>query len=209
MGRPAKHDHATREALLDAAERLLASAGPEAVSVRAAADASNVSTRAVYSVLGSKDALLRGLAARGFGYLSGLVEALPVIDDPLADLVAAGTDGFRTFAIGRPHLFRITFDRMSPDVIQQPDVFPQLRRSLAALTARIDRALASGDLGRRSPHEVAFMFHSICHGLAVNELSRMPPPLGSGVWRMTEGMDVAGLWRTTLEAFVHGLADAA
>ena len=54
MARPNKHDATTREALLDAAETLLAVGGPDAVSVRSVADAVAVSTRAVYSVFGSK-----------------------------------------------------------------------------------------------------------------------------------------------------------
>ena len=50
MARPIKHDATTREALLDAAEALLADSGPDAVSVRTVADEIGVSTRAVYSV---------------------------------------------------------------------------------------------------------------------------------------------------------------
>jgi AcrR family transcriptional regulator len=43
------------EALLDQAELLLSSGGPEAVSVRNVAQAAGTTTRAVYTVFGSKD----------------------------------------------------------------------------------------------------------------------------------------------------------
>ncbi len=205
MARPHKHDDATREALLDAAEHLLATAGPEAVSVRAVADAIDASTRAVYSVLGSKHALIEGLAARGFGYLADLVERVPRTEDPLADLVAVGVDGFRTFAVGRPHLFRVTFDRLSPDVFRQPEVYPQLDRALTALTSRVVRAVSAGLLPPRPTIELAYMFHAVSHGLAANELSRLPPPVGAGFWSNTAAMDMEQVWRTTVSAFVHGL----
>jgi len=205
MGRPQLHDELTREALLDAAERLLAEGGPEAVSVRATADAVDVSTRAVYSVLGSKQALIEGLAGRGFGYLADLVEAAPVTSDPLDDLVSVGVRAFRTFAVGRPHLFRITFDRISAEVVRQPPVNAQLQRAFGALSMRIERALATGLLSPRSPIEIAFMFHSICHGLAANELSRLQPPIGASFWQMTAGMDVEKAWTVALSAFVSGL----
>ena len=205
MGRPQVHDDVTRDALLDAAEGLLAASGPDAVSVRATADAANVSTRAVYSVFGSKQALIEGLAGRGFGYLADLVEGAPVTRDPLHDLVVVGVEAFRTFAVGRPHLFRITFDRVSAELVRQPDVDAQLQRAFNALRTRVERAIATGLLAPRSPIEIAFMFHSICHGLAANELSRLPPPIGATFWQMTTGMDIEQAWTVALAAFVSGL----
>ena len=209
MGRPQLHDDVTREALLDAAEHLLAESGPDAVSVRATAVAVDVSTRAVYSVFGSKQALIEGLAGRGFGYLADLVEAVPVSTDALADLVTVGVDGFRRFAIDRPHLFRITFDWVSAEVVRQPPVDAQLQRAFGALRTRIERVLATGLIGPRPPIEIAFMFHSICHGLAANELSRLAPPIGAGFWQMTADMDPQRVWTATLSAFVAGLRNGA
>jgi AcrR family transcriptional regulator len=205
MARPVKHDHATRDALLVAAEDLLARGGPDAVSVRAVAQLTGVSTRAVYSVYGSKGALIEALAALGFGYLADLVESVPRTDDPFADLVRAGVDGFRTFAIGRPHLFRLTFDHIGADIFRQPDVDPELQRALTALVAHISRAWATGQLSPRPLVEIAFMFHAFCHGLATNELARMPPPIGPGFWSMTADMDIVQVWHHALDAFVRGL----
>ena len=199
MGRPVKHDRATRNALLDAAEQLLADHGPEAVSVRAVAEAIDESTQAIYSVFGSKQALIEGLAARGFGYLADLVEAVPFTKRADKDLVGVG-HAFRTFAVGRPHLFRITFDRVSPALLNDAEASRELQRSLAALVARIERAKLS-----QPSLEVAFAFHSICHGLAANELSRLPPPVGAGFWGMTKRMNMEHVWTTTVGAFVHGL----
>jgi len=207
VGRPTKHDAGTRTALLDAAESLLARGGPDAVSVRAVADAIDASTRAVYAVFGSKDALLAGLAARGFQYLADLVDAAETTDDPVADLVGIGVGGFRKFAVGRPHLFRITFDGRNAELIRRPEVTPQLQRALAGLMARVERARASRGAVTTPSLELAYMFHATCHGLAANELSRSVPPVGVGMWPMTSEWDMAGLWAATLDALVRGLLD--
>jgi AcrR family transcriptional regulator len=206
MARPSRHDEHTREALLDAAERLLATGGPGAVSVRAVADEIFESTRAVYSVLGSKSALLHALAERGFGYLADLVEAIPATEDPAADLVRAGVEGFRRFALERPHLFRISFDALTIDVIGDPGAYRQLLRSFEALRSRVERAVQLGAVEPRPTVEIVFAFHSFCHGLAVNELSRLPPPVGAGFWRFLDKTDGEELWQLGIGAFVKGLS---
>ena len=70
MGRPREHDEQTRAALLAAAEQIVADGGPAALSVRAVAEAAGTTTRAVYSLFGSKDGLLvEALARDAFEFL--------------------------------------------------------------------------------------------------------------------------------------------
>src|SRR5262249_643633 len=57
MGRPKLHGEATAGALLETAERIVDSEGLEALTVRRVAEGAGTSTRAVYSVYGSKDGL--------------------------------------------------------------------------------------------------------------------------------------------------------
>ncbi len=208
MARPIKHDSSTREALLDAAEALLAAGGPEAVSVRSVADRIGVSSRAVYSVFGSKAGLIGALAARGFHRLADLVNGLPVTDHPLADLAAAGPHGFRRFALERPHLFRITFDQISEDIYSQPETYPALFASFHSLELRFKRALEAGLLAPRPMIEMVLMYHSFCCGLAANELSSKPPPVGANFWKIAKDVDFAALWENALAAFVRGLGPA-
>ena len=52
MGRPKEHDETTRRQLLDAAERLSATHGWEALTVRRIAEEAGTSTRAVYALFG-------------------------------------------------------------------------------------------------------------------------------------------------------------
>ena len=206
MARPTKHDAQTRESLLDAAEALLASAGPDAVSVRAVADAVGVSTRAVYSVLGSKSGLMGALAARGFTQLADRVNALPFTDDPLSDLANAGPQGFRVFALERPHLFRITYDRISEEIYAQPETYPALFASFHSVEKRFLRVVEQDLIAPRPVVELVFMYHAFCCGLAANELSAQPPPVGANFWKIAAGVDFAALWKTALSAFVRGLA---
>src|SRR3954452_21392149 len=102
MGRPRIHTETTAAELLDAAEAIAASDGLEGLTVRRVAEDVGTTTRAVYSSLGSKDALLTGLGERAFNLLAAQVAALPHTDDPAADLVAAGTIGFRRWALAHP-----------------------------------------------------------------------------------------------------------
>ena len=87
MCRPRRHDACTAKALLEAAERILQEGGVEALSVRGVAARIGTSTRAVYSVFGSKERLLVALGVRAFEMLGAGVAALPVTDDSAADLV--------------------------------------------------------------------------------------------------------------------------
>ena len=82
MGRPKTHDHRQAAALLDAAEELVSSGGLAALSVRAVAERSATTTRAVYSLFGSKAGLVAALGARTFDLLGGGVEALPRLIGP-------------------------------------------------------------------------------------------------------------------------------
>jgi AcrR family transcriptional regulator len=206
VGRPREHDETTGERLLDAAEALLAQGGVDAVSVRGVADAIGTSTRAVYSVFGSKEGLLHHLARRGYVLLADLVDGLELTDDPVEDLVRVGVDGFRRFAIGRPHLFRITFERVMLEVRADRDVLASGRRSYDALVRHLERAKNAGVLGDRTIEDAAFQFHSTCQGLATNELLHERPPVGSRMWGQLPAFDGASQWRAALRALVTGMA---
>jgi AcrR family transcriptional regulator len=196
MGRPREHDDVTRAALLAAAEELLARGGADALAVRAVADAVGTTTRAVYTVFGGKRGLIGALWARGMGIIAGLLETLPSTDDPAADLVAVGTDGFRRFAIEHPNLFRLTFERLVADFVPGDAERAAARVSIGRLRERVKRCQAAGLLADRDPVAVAWQFHAFCQGLASIELQGWLPP----------GMDGAAFWREALAAFVSGAA---
>lgn len=188
VGRPREHDERTATALLAAAERAIQEDGVDALSVRGVAADIGTTTRAVYSVFGSKDGLIAALAARAFELLREELEALPVTEDPAADLVAAGLM-FRRFATGHPSLFALGFQRRLPT----PAVRDTARATLVVLQQRLQRLGDAGRLGGRSVEAATQQFNALCEGLAVVEL-RGPHPLGGGeeMWTQALGALVAG-----------------
>ena len=185
MGRPREHDEQTRIDLLDAAEAIVASAGHEAVSVRAVAHAAGTTTRAVYSVFGSKDGLLAGLAQRAFELLAISITAHPWTDDPLDDLVEASVQVFRPMAVGHPSLFRLAFLRTAPDLELTPGIASAASAAFAQLTGRFERLADVGGLADRDPGDAAMLFNALCEGLATSELRGMRGlgPAPEAAWR--------------------------
>lgn len=115
MSRPREHNQQLAGVLLDAAERRIAADGVDALSLRAVAADAGTTTRAVYTLFGSKDALVGALGVRAMEYLGREVHALTASDDPVADVVAAGLV-FRRFALEHPALYSVAFHRASAAV---------------------------------------------------------------------------------------------
>lgn len=176
MGRPIQHDERTRAVLLAVAEGLLDQAGIDALSVRAVAHRAGTSTRAVYSLFGSKEGLLAVLAEHGFNMLGDLVRRIPMTDDPIADLVVAAMHGFRAWTLEHPALYRLTFDRLMTGADADRRVTDAGRAALEHLRVRVVRAAATGCLGGRDIDDVITEFHALCEGIATVELRGMLPP---------------------------------
>jgi AcrR family transcriptional regulator len=195
MGRPREHDERIATALLDAAESIVAEGGLEALSIRHVAGAIGASTRAVYSLFGSKDGLVIALGTRAFNLLSNGLDSLPTTDDPTEDLVQAGVVVFRRFTHSHPALFLIGFlQRGVPAEIAREFRTAQ-EQALARLHARIGQLKQEGRLGPRSEAQAAIAFHALCEGLAALE------------GRCILGPDEAEhMWRDALRALVVGWA---
>lgn len=194
MGRPKEHNEETRLALLDAAERIVANEGPEALSVRAVADAVDVSTRAVYSTFGSKAAMLDALSQRAFEMLFSEISRLPFTEHPDHDLVEAAVRVFRPMAIGHPSLFRLALLRVVPDLEVGQDTRDTSARAFQLLTERFERLEAAGLLVGQDPRSAAITFNALCEGMATTEL-RMNDRLGQDseqVWRQAFTVLIAG-----------------
>jgi AcrR family transcriptional regulator len=196
VGRPREHDESTAVSLLEAAERTVEAGGLAALSVRGVAADVGTTTRAVYSLFGSKDGLVVALGARAFDLLGAAVAALPETDDPAADLVEAGLV-FRRFAREHPALFTVGVQRALLTREQWHRFRDAASEALATLHVRLERLAADGGLGGRSVGEAAWQFHALCEGLAAAEL-RDPGLAG----------DPQERWRAALAALVRGFAVA-
>lgn len=191
MGRPRLHDATTAAGLLAAAERLLLERGTDGLSLRAVAAGAGTSVQAVYSVFGSKEALLGALGARAMEILREGVEAVAVTDRPVHDLAEIALV-FRRFALEHPALFEVAFQRVDPAV--WPRFEAAAAEAMRALTDHFQRLSEARLLPRRSLREAVVAFHGMCEGLAGVELRG----------RLGADLDPERLWRHSFTALVTG-----
>ena len=194
MGRPREHDDHTAAVLLAAAERAVEDSGPEGLSVRGVAGDVGTTTRAVYSLFGSKDGLIAALGAQAFEFLRTGLAALPQTDDPAADLVETGLV-FRRLAIERPALYSIGVERSARGLPSWQIVCDAADAASAVLHEHVARLDDAGLLGEQTVTEATLQFHALCEGLAILERRGRRTPF-----------DAERVWRTGLRALIAGFA---
>jgi AcrR family transcriptional regulator len=194
VGRPKQHDEETRAALLAGAERLIDERGPDAASVRAIADEVDCSTRAVYSVFGSKKGLLEALATRFFEDLIAAIDALPLTDDPADDLVEAAIQAWRKTVLAHPSLYRLVFLRVVPDLELGPDFGQVAYEAFGRMQTLVERVAPDGP----AVHERALAFHALAEGLSSMEVRG----------QMLAEVDAERVWRDALTSLVSGFVSS-
>jgi AcrR family transcriptional regulator len=194
MGRPREHDERTAAALLAAAERAVEEGGPEALSVRGIAAEVETTTRAVYSLFGSKDGLIAALGVQAFEFLRAGLEALALTDDPAADLVETGLV-FRRLAVERPALYSIGVERNVPNLLPWQPVCDAADAAFDVLVQRVARLEEVGLLGDQPVMEATLQFHALCEGLATLERRGTRTPF-----------DAERVWRAGLRSLIAGFA---
>ncbi len=198
MGRPREHDEATRAALLEATERLVARGGAAALSVRAVAEEAGTTTRAVYSLFGSKDGLLvDAIARQAFEFLHTEIGTLEETDDPAADLVAVGVRAYRRLVLEHPGLYRIAFQRVVPGLSAGPELTAARQRAWNQLLGKVGRLDTAGMLREVTVEEAAIAFNATLEGLGNAELR-------GNVLRVLPEAGEEEAWRTTLQIVVRG-----
>jgi len=143
--RPETYHHGSlREALLQAAERILERDGIQGLTLRAAAREAGVSHAAPKNHFGDLSGLLSELAAVGFERFIGMMQANVRDGDPPAQRMAAIGRGYVTFARTHPGLFVLMFRGERLDM------------SRPALRAAVDASgrVLSGAVGARREEQV-------------------------------------------------------
>jgi AcrR family transcriptional regulator len=101
-----------RERIVEAATRLLAEGGPDAVSTRAVSTAAGVQPPTIYRLFGDKQGLLDAVVVHGFtAYLTSKNAQVPE-DDPVEDL-RAGWDQHVDLGLANPALYQLMYSRPS------------------------------------------------------------------------------------------------
>lgn len=196
MARPREHDEATRERLLEAAERLSATHGFDAVTVRAVAQEAGTSTRAVYALFGSKEGLEQALHKAMFTRLRDLERARRPCDDPRADLVELAM-AYRRWAVERPERYALAMHRFVGQSARprSEEGVAVSREALDELVQAVERCHDAGLLVG-DPEDVVMHLRAIVHGLAEFEnLGKLAP-------------DPERHWRTVISTVLQGYVRA-
>lgn len=159
------HHGELREALVAAALRLVDEGDEGALSLREVARRVGVTYAAPYHHFADKQALVAAVAAEGFRTLGAdMSRAEEGIADPFERLAAQGR-AYIGFAIRRPALYRLMFQREQTD----PEAYPELHAAadacFEALLGSVRRALGP-DADEQRVIGVAIPAWAAVHGLA-------------------------------------------
>jgi AcrR family transcriptional regulator len=157
---------ATRTALLDVAQKLYESGGPEAMSFRAIASAYGCSTTMPYSYFDSKAAIVDALRIRAYEWMQGLLEdAAHTAPDPMEALRALAAAYVRA-ASDRPRLYQLLYAGAGAMAETDPE-FVEAKLGALGVCQRVIEAVAdaAGLTLRADPVTTAHLFWVAAHGL--------------------------------------------
>jgi AcrR family transcriptional regulator len=162
-------ERGTRDRTLDAAAQLLRDEGPAALTVRRIATEAGLSTMAIYHHFGGKDGLVEALYVDGFRALDEALAAVPLTDEPLADVQALAL-AYREVAMRRPGYYEVMFGRPFPGFEPSPEARVRAMRPWKAFTDSLERCEAAGLL-TVSAADAALLLWASGHGLLMLQLA--------------------------------------
>jgi AcrR family transcriptional regulator len=183
MGREMKkakpyHHGNLREALLEAALRLISEVGPTAFTLREVARRAGVSHNAPYRHFRDRDELMAAVSTQGYGELTrAMLDAGAQEADALARLKRAGR-AYVSFALRRSEHFTVMFDAPTSKPTDKPCFPPSKMKSkypaAAAAAEQSFRTLLNfvaacqqeGTLPAGDTRQLALLAWSMVHGIA-------------------------------------------
>lgn len=178
MARPRKFDDETRAALIrDTAEQIV-SGGIESVSLRPLAAKHGCSTTAIYTMFGSRDALIGAVVQESINSFVKSQESVPVTGSALADLLELGR-GYRRWALAYPTLYVVMLgyggrdlDVSGETLGRGASVMVGTSPAFKSLVDRVCDAIRSGDLGEYPVEEIVTSMWVGVHGWVSIETTR-------------------------------------
>jgi AcrR family transcriptional regulator len=161
----------TAEQIAEVARELLQNGGPEAVSMRAVAQAVGITPMAIYHHFRNREALLQEVTNREFDLLLGFIEARRAALPARAKLRTAMLQlmhGYIDYAMERPLMFDYVFSKERPGARRFPEDF-RARRSptMNPLADTVEAAMNTGYLKKDDVWEVAMQLTGLTHGYLV------------------------------------------
>jgi AcrR family transcriptional regulator len=177
-----------RDRLCEAAERLFAERGPDAVTMRQLAAELGVSPMTPYRYFEDKDDILAAVRTNGF---TRFAEALETARDSATGARAVGSaagKAYVDFALSNPHAYKLMFDFNQPHAEKYPELVAAGQRAQKTMTAHVEDALKEG-LMEGDAQEIGLMFWAAIHGAVILELAGMLPP--GGCRKLFQSLDAA------------------
>ena len=164
-----------RERLCEAAERLFAERGPDAVTMRQLAAELGVSPMTPYRYFQDKEDILAAVRTNGFNrFAEALEQAFASAASAKAKGSAVG-DAYVNFAFEHPQTYKLMFDLNQPHESDYPELVAAGKRAHATQTAYVKALVAAGVLAG-DPDEIGRMFWAATHGAVGLELAGKLPP---------------------------------
>ena len=166
-----------RERLIDAAERLFAAHGLEAVTMRQLAAELGVSPMTPYRYFADKDAILAAVRARAFNRHADALEVAMAgarSGDPFEASDAVGR-AYVEFAFAHPEAYKLMFDVEQPNANDYPELVAAGERSRATMTAHLGPLIDAGRV-RGDADLIGHMFWSAIHGAIQLQMAHMLKP---------------------------------
>lgn len=153
------------DACVAEAMAIIATEGPEALSLREVARRLGVSHQAPYKHYPTRDHLMAEVVRRCFRRFAAALEAGGTTASPEADMRALGR-AYLGFALGNPLEYRLMFGTPWPAAADHPDLMRDARFSFEVLRERLGRLHAHrGVPADRVDGDAMFVWASM-HGLA-------------------------------------------
>jgi AcrR family transcriptional regulator len=130
---------ATRAAIVEAAEELLAEGGPSALTLEAVAERADVAVQTVYNRVGGRSAVLIAVAERALEDNRQYMDAAYATPGTPQERIRAAAAAYARFAAERPHQFRLLAD--PPD---DPAALERVADLVEEQNAKLAAALSDG-----------------------------------------------------------------
>ncbi|MFG2088051.1 MULTISPECIES: TetR/AcrR family transcriptional regulator [unclassified Spirillospora] len=162
-------DEAIRTTLLDAASRLLAAEGPQALALRRIAAEAGCSTTVLYRMFGGKAGLTEALYIEGFERFRRRLAAVPHDPDPRVTLRELGL-AYRAGALAERNYYGLMFGEPLPGFQPGEKALDTALSTFAILEEAVAACAAAGLLIDADPRHVAASFWAGIHGFVSLEL---------------------------------------
>ncbi len=189
MARPVSDsldDVDVRERIVAAGLRALSDDSTAELTVRRVAKLAGSSTMCIYTKFGGRTGMVEAVYRRGFETLRAALSAAtsemagPTAQDPSERIVAIAI-AYRRFALDRPALYALMFERPLPDFNPAPQLRTEaLSTALTLVTEEVRQAQRHGLLADQDPVLTSYLLWTAIHGMTSIELTHAERSAVSG-----------------------------